>query len=239
MILDREGIKNRYAAAAGSVKDPMMKDGGACGGSFYDHGVEGLPEAVLGASLGCANPVALADLHQGETVLDLGSGAGLDVLLSAKRVGPSGTAYGLDMVDEMLELASKNAAEAEISNARFLKGYIEDIPLPAENVDVILSNCVINLSLDKPAVFREMIRVLRPGGRLAIADIVADDGLDEETRAKVARDSPCLATALTWEEYRLGLEAVGFHHISITAGHSVADGFTSVIVRAGKPPLIV
>ncbi|MDQ3618874.1 MAG: methyltransferase domain-containing protein [Actinomycetota bacterium] len=235
MTLDRETIRNRYAAAAGTSEDPMIKGGGTCGATYYDSDdLQGLPGQLIRASLGCANPVALADLRDGETVLDLGSGGGIDVLLSAARVGPSGKAYGLDMTDEMLDLARENQRKTTMENAEFLKGYIEDIPLPAAAVDVIVSNCVINLSLDKPAVFAEMSRVLRSGGRLAIADVVADIEIGPETRRQVAVESPCLANALTRDAYVSGLEGAGFSDISISDSHEVVAGYSSAIVRGIK-----
>ena len=194
-----------------------------------------LPDAAVLASLGCGNPTAVADLHQGERVLDLGSGGGIDVLLSAKRVGPTGRAFGLDMTDEMLALAQRNAAEAGATNVEFLKGHIEAIPLPAESIDVVISNCVVNLAADKPAVFREIARVLRPGGRLGISDIVAEDALTPAERAERGSYVGCIAGALSISEFRDGLEAVGLADISITPSHAVADGMVSAIIRATKP----
>ena len=186
----------------------------------------------MAASIGCANPVALADLQPGETVLDLGSGGGIDVLLSARRVGPTGRAYGVDMTDEMLELARANQKRASVTNAEFLRGRIEEVPLPDDAVDVIVSNCVINLSSDKPAVFAEAHRLLRPGGRLAVADVVADAPVDEALRGDLAAWTDCVAGAITRDEYRSMLEAAGFVEITIDDSHPVADGFTSVLVRA-------
>lgn len=235
MTHDRDTVRSRYATAAGSSCDPMIKGGGTCGATHYavsDN--EDLPVSLLNLSLGCANPVAVADLRQGEIVLDLGSGAGFDVLISARRVAPAGIAYGLDMTDEMLDLARRNAAEAGVTNVVFLKGYIEDIPLPATSVDVILSNCVIGLSLDKPEAFTEMARVVRRGGRIAIADIVADSELEPVSQSRLESESPCLASALTRETYRSGLEEAGFDRIEITDSHEAAPGFTSTIVRAAK-----
>jgi ubiquinone/menaquinone biosynthesis C-methylase UbiE len=207
------------------------------GASSYDAGeLDGLPTEVVALSVGCANPVALADLRPGEVVLDLGSGGGIDVLLSARRVGPTGKAYGLDMTEEMLELARANQARDGADNVEFLAGHIEAVPLPDRTVDVVISNCVVNLSTDKPAVFAEMHRVLRPGGRLAVADVVAD----AEVAAALARDltawADCLAGAITRVAYRQGLERAGFVEISVTDSHPVADGFASAIVRAAKPP---
>jgi SAM-dependent methyltransferase len=168
-----------------------------------------LPDAAVLASLGCGNPIAVADLHPGERVLDLGSGGGIDVLLSAKRVGPTGRAIGLDMTDEMLALAQRNAAEAGATNVEFLKGHIEAIPLPADSVDVVISNCVVNLAADKDAVFAEIARVLRPGGRIGITDIVADDALTPEQRAERGSYAGCIAGALSFAEFEAGLRGVG------------------------------
>jgi SAM-dependent methyltransferase len=194
-----------------------------------------LPDAAVLASLGCGNPTAVADLHPGERVLDLGSGGGIDVLLSAKRVGPTGRAIGLDMTDEMLALAQRNASQAGAVNVEFLKGQIEAIPLPADSVDVVISNCVINLAADKPAVFGEIARVLRPGGRMGVSDIVADDGLTPEQRAERGSYVGCIAGALSFAEYTRGLAAVGLTDVSVTPTHSVADGMHSAIIRASKP----
>jgi SAM-dependent methyltransferase len=194
-----------------------------------------LPEEAVQASLGCGNPVMVADLRPGETVLDLGSGGGIDVLLSARRVGPTGKAYGLDMTDEMLDLARRNAEQAGATNVEFLRGHIEDIPLPAETVDVVISNCVINLSTDKPAVFASTFRVLKPGGRIGISDVVANDDLTPQQRAERGEWIGCIAGALSFTEYRQGLEAAGFVDIDITPTHEVAPGMHSAIVRARKP----
>jgi ubiquinone/menaquinone biosynthesis C-methylase UbiE len=202
---------------------------------LYDAEQRGeLPDAAVLASLGCGNPVAVAELNEGETVLDLGSGGGIDVILSAKRVGPTGLAYGLDMTDEMLALARRNVEEAGIKNAIFLKGYIEEIPLPAESVDVVISNCVINLSTDKAAVLLEIARVLRPGGRLGISDVVAEDHLTEEDQAERGSFVGCIAGALTKSEYVGGLEEAGFEHVEVTFTHEVADGMHGAIVKAIK-----
>lgn len=190
---------------------------------------------AVAASLGCSNPVAVADLNPGEVVLDLGSGGGIDVLLSAQRVGPAGKAYGVDMTDEMLELARANQQRAGVANAEFLKGGIEAVPLPDESVDVILSNCVINLSTNKPAVFAEAFRLLRPGGRLALADVVTDSEFDDSARDDLAAWTGCIAGAVTRAEYRFTLESAGFVTTSIDESHSVGDGLTSVIVRGVKP----
>ena len=194
-----------------------------------------LPDAAVMASLGCGNPLAVADLHEGERVLDLGSGGGIDVLLSAKRVGPTGRAFGLDMTDEMLTLAQRNAAEAGASNVEFLKGHIEAIPLPAGSIDVVISNCVVNLAADKPSVFREIARVLRPGGRIGISDIVAEDSLTPEQRAERGSYVGCIAGALSFGEFEEGLKAVGLTDVSVTPTHPVADGMHSAIIRATKP----
>jgi len=194
-----------------------------------------VPEGASSASLGCGNPAAVAELSEGETVLDLGSGAGIDVLLSAKRVGPTGFVYGIDMTDEMLELAQRHAAEADASNVEFRKGYIEEIPLDASSVDVVISNCVINLSADKPKVFAEMARVVRPGGRIGISDVVADDEVSAEERLERGSWVGCIAGALSFSEYARGLSDAGFESVEITPTDSVADGMHSAIIRAVKP----
>ena len=194
-----------------------------------------LPESAVLASLGCGNPIAIAELHEGETVLDLGSGGGIDVLLSARRVGPSGLAYGLDMTDEMLDLARRNQAEAGVTNVQWLRGHIEEIPLPRDSVDVIISNCVINLSGDKPQVLREAARVLKPGGRFAVSDVVADDGMDDATRADMQAYTGCIAGALTRDEFTQALSAAGLTEITITETHRVHPAAISAIVRATKP----
>jgi arsenite methyltransferase len=223
----REQVRAKYAEAA---------SGGACGTDcgcgpeFYEG------EAVGGIlSLGCGNPVAVSELHEGETVLDLGSGGGLDVILSAERVGPTGIAWGLDMTEEMLALARKNAADAGITNAHFLKGHIEKVPLPAESVDVVISNCVINLSTDKPAVFRELARVLKPGGRLGISDVVAENRLLPSERAERGSYVGCIAGALSKGEYERGLAAAGFDDVSVEFTYEAADGMHGAIVKATKP----
>ncbi|MER5777682.1 arsenite methyltransferase [Streptomyces sp. NPDC002039] len=239
----REIVRRRYAASALKVTE-----GGSatcCGAEPVevndDFGValytaddrDALP-AEAAASLGCGNPTAVADLHEGERVLDLGSGGGIDVLLSARRVGPTGKAYGLDMTEEMLALALANQKRAGAKNVEFLKGTIEAVPLPAGTIDVVISNCVINLSTDKPAVFAEMYRVLTPGGRIGISDIVADDELAPAQRAERGDHVGCIAGALSFAEYRDGLSAAGFTDIELTATHAVADGMHSAIVRAVK-----
>jgi arsenite methyltransferase len=195
---------------------------------------DSVPSAALLASLGCGNPFMVAELEEGERVLDLGSGGGIDVLLSAKRVGPSGRAFGLDMTDEMLALARRNAEAAGATNVEFLRGYIESIPLPADSIDVVISNCVVNLAADKPAVFREIARVLRPGGRIGIADVVADDALSAEERAERGSYAGCVAGALSFSEYRAGLAAAGFEAISITAANG-EQGIFSALIKATKP----
>jgi arsenite methyltransferase len=253
----REQVRARYAAAATKVTSGRGDCGcgqpadcgcgdGCCGAATAEEPGFGaelyaaldrdqLPDTAVLASLGCGNPTAVADLRQGETVLDLGSGGGIDVLLSAKRVGPTGKAYGLDMTEEMLALARRNAAEAGAANVDFLKGHIEAIPLPAETVDVVISNCVINLSTDKPAVFRETFRVLKPGGRLGITDVVAEDHLAPEERAERGAWVGCIAGALTKAEYQKELGAAGFADISVAFTHQVGDGLHSAIIKATRP----
>ncbi|HEX2214590.1 MAG TPA: arsenite methyltransferase [Mycobacterium sp.] len=240
-------VRDRYAAAAVSVTAGAAAsccDNGCCatdadedfGAALYGPDDQAaLPDAARLASLGCGNPTAVAELREGETVLDLGSGGGIDVLLSARRVGTSGKAYGVDMTDEMIDLARRNAAEAGANNMEFLKGHIEAIPLPDASVDVVISNCVINLSVDKPAVLAEMQRVLRPGGRLGISDIVAEDRLPPEERAERGSYVGCIAGALSQSEYRGGLETVGFDDVEVEFTHEVADGLHGAIVRAVKP----
>ena len=208
----------------------------AFGGALYEEAARAeLPDAALLASLGCGNPVAVAELREGEVVLDLGSGGGIDVLLSARRVGASGKAYGLDMTEEMLALARRNAREAGATNVEFLRGQIEDIPLPAETVDVVISNCVVNLSPDKGAVVREVFRVLAPGGRVGISDVVAEDRLTGEERARRGSWSGCIAGALSRSEYETLLADAGFEQASVRFTHEVADGLHGAIVQATKP----
>jgi len=239
----REHVREKYAEAARQVGAGGCGcgSGGCCeagtsdGGELYGEQAGEVPEGASLASLGCGNPVAVAELRPGEVVLDLGSGGGIDVILSAKRVGPAGLAYGLDMTDEMLELARRNAAEATITNVEFLKGYIEEVPLPDGSVDVIISNCVINLSADKPRVFGEMARVLRAGGRLGISDIVAGDDLTPTERAERGSWAGCIAGALSFGEYDADLRRAGFIDVRLTPTHEVADGIFSAIVRATKP----
>lgn len=206
------------------------------GAGLYDAATTaGLPIEAVEASLGCGNPTAVAELHDGERVLDLGSGGGIDVLLSAKRVGPTGFAYGVDMTDEMLDLARENAAKAQATNVEFLKGTIENVPLPDASVDVVISNCVINLSTDKPAVLAEMFRVLTPGGRIGVSDVVAEDHLSPEQRAERGSYVGCIAGALSRSEYLNGLAAVGFTDATVEFTHEAADGMHSAIIRATKP----
>jgi arsenite methyltransferase len=231
----REEVRRRYAESALGVGSCCGSGESCFGESGYDAEQRGeLPEAAVLASLGCGNPTAIAELREGETVLDLGSGGGIDVILSAKRVGPTGTAYGLDMTDEMLALARRNADEAGVRNAIFLKGVIEQVPLPAASVDVVISNCVINLSTDKPAVLTEIARVLKAGGRIGISDVVAEDHLTEEQRAERGSYVGCIAGALSKAEYETGLEAAGFEQISVEFTHEVADGMHGAIVNAVK-----
>ena len=235
----RETVRERYAAAARAATAGSGCCGGTADGGFGDPlyagaDTEGATAAAVQASLGCGVPTAVADLHDGETVLDLGSGAGADVLISARRVGPAGKAYGLDMTDEMLELARANAATAGATNVEFLKGYIEEIPLPDASVDVIISNCVINLAGDKSKVFAEAGRVLKPGGRFAVSDVIADAGMDAATRADMASWTGCIAGALTREEFAAGLSAAGFGDIEIIETHRVHDQAGSAIIRARR-----
>jgi arsenite methyltransferase len=206
------------------------------GGRLYGEGeTDGLPEEAVLASLGCGNPLAVADLHEGERVLDLGSGGGIDVLLSARRVGRSGLAYGVDMTDDMLALARANATKAGATNVEFLKGEIEAVPLPDAAVDVVISNCVINLSVDKPAVLAEMFRVLVPGGRIGISDVVAEDHMSAADRAAAGSYVGCIAGALSRREYLDGLAAAGFADASVTFTTEAAPGMHSAIIRAVKP----
>lgn len=245
----REEVRGRYAQSARAVTEGTGDCGcgsGSCcadgeseaamfGEALYDAEQRGeLPAATTLASLGCGNPTAIAELREGEAVLDLGSGGGIDVILSAKRIGPTGVAYGLDMTDEMLALARRNVAEAGVSNVHFLKGVIEQIPLPAESIDVVISNCVINLSVDKPAVLTEIARVLKPGGRIGISDVVAEDRLTPDQRAERGSYVGCIAGALSNSEYEAGLEAAGFAQISVEFTHQVADGMHAAIVKAVK-----
>jgi arsenite methyltransferase len=255
----RETVRKRYAdaaraAARGAFDDAraLEAEAGCCGtgrtacspadetgvfgGTLYDEATrEDVPEAALNASLGCGVPTAVADLRPGDTVLDLGSGAGADVLISARRVAPGGKAIGLDMTDEMHDLARANAAQAGVENVEFVKGYLEDMPLEDASVDVVISNCVINLSGDKPRVIAEAARVLRPGGRFAISDVIADPDMDEQTRADMSAWTGCIAGALTETEFRATLTAAGFQEIEIRPTHPVHAHARSAIIRASKP----
>jgi ubiquinone/menaquinone biosynthesis C-methylase UbiE len=249
----RKEVRRRYAESMRAVSEGSTGSecgSGACceddsganaassakfGQVLYDTEQHGdLPEAAALASLGCGNPTAVAGLREGEVVLDLGSGGGIDVILSAKRVGQTGVAYGLDMTDEMLALAQRNAREAGVTNVHFLKGVIEQIPLPANSVDVVISNCVINLSVDKPTVLLEIARVLKPGGRIGISDVVAEDWLTEEQQAERGSYVGCIAGALTKGEYEAGLDEAGFEQVSVEFTHEVADGMHAAIVKAVK-----
>jgi len=244
----REEVRARYAEAATGVATrahaacdcchpgrTCADEGHVFGAELYEAlGTEELPAEAVLASLGCGNPTAVADLNPGETVLDLGSGGGIDVLLSARRVGPTGKVYGLDMTEEMLALAIRNREEAGATNVEFLKGYIEEVPLPAATVDVVISNCVINLSTDKPRVFAEMHRVLRPGGRIGIADVVADDELSPEERADRGSYVGCIAGALSFADYERGLRAAGFEDVSISSIDQPMPGIHSAVVKASK-----
>jgi len=250
-IADRDRIHDevraRYAeaaVAAGAGRSDSEAAASCCdthgnatfGQILYDADERAqLPDAAVLASLGCGNPTAVAELRPGERVLDLGSGGGIDVILSARRVGPTGRAIGLDMTDEMLELAVRNAAEAGVDNVEFVRGTIESIPLPAASVDVVISNCVINLAADKAAVFAEIARVLRPGGRVGVSDVVADDSLTPAERAERGSYSGCIAGALSFAEYRTGLAAVGLVDVTIEPTHAVADGLHGAIIKATRP----
>jgi arsenite methyltransferase len=242
----RETVRAKYAAAARAAST----GGGCCssvattdatgaevfGNPLYaGEQLDGAETAAAQASLGCGVPTAVAELHEGETVLDLGSGAGADVLISARRVGPTGKAIGLDMTEEMLALARANAAEAGLANVDFVKGHIEDVPLPDASVDVVISNCVINLSGDKPRVLREAARVLRPGGRFAVSDVIADDDMDEATRADMAQWTGCIAGALTRGAFTECLAAAGLVDVEIRETHRVHEHAVAAIVRARKP----
>jgi SAM-dependent methyltransferase len=246
----RETVRERYAAAAtntapadASCCAPIRLTASATdetkvfGGELYDEvSREGVPDSALDASLGCGVPTAVADLHEGETVLDLGSGAGADVLISADRVGPTGKAIGLDMTDEMLALARANAIEAGVENVEFVKGYLEEMPLADASVDVVISNCVINLSGDKPKVIAEAARVLRPGGRFAVSDVIADPDMDDATKADMAEWTGCIAGALTEPEFHAALTAAGLENIEITPTHRVHEHASAAIIRARTPP---
>jgi arsenite methyltransferase len=241
----REAVRERYAAAAtgvssccgdGDVSALRDDEREVFGAELYaDSDRDELPDAAKLASLGCGNPTAVAELHEGEVVLDLGSGGGIDVLLSARRVGPTGKAYGLDMTDEMLELARKNQREAGVENVEWLCGHIEQVPLPDASVDVVISNCVINLSADKPAVIREAARVLKPGGRFAVSDVIADPSMDDATRADMQQFTGCIAGALTRDEFERALTGAGLTDVEIVETHRVHEHAGSAIVRARKP----
>lgn len=256
-------VRERYAQAALSVMDPAngasqaldsnrRSDGSSCCGEdccgpsavgpevfgsilYSATDREALPDSAVLASLGCGNPTAVAELREGETVLDLGSGGGIDVLLSARRVGPTGRAIGVDMTDEMLALARRNATEAGVTNVEFIKGTIEALPVADGSVDVVISNCVINLAADKPAVLREIARVLRPGGRVGVSDVVARDELSVDERAERGSFVGCIAGAFSFGEYEAGLKAAGLSDISVRPTHEVADGMFAAMVRATKP----
>ena len=250
----RDAVRERYATAARHVT--RAGEGGCCptaaetdccattvvgdegerfGAALYAAEQDELPDTATLASLGCGNPTAVAELDEGETVLDLGSGGGIDVLLSARRVGPTGKAYGLDMTDEMLALARANQRKAGVENVEWLRGHIEDIPLPADSVDVVVSNCVINLSADKSQVLREAARVLRPGGRFAVSDVIADEDMDDATRADLQQFTGCIAGALTRAEFEHGLTDAGLVDVQIIETHRVHEHAGSAIVRARKP----
>lgn len=256
----RERVRERYAAAAAAAASgrpegarrveadscctpgagPTTAERGAAtdlfgAGLYGGADREGLPEGAVSASLGCGNPTAVAELHGGQTVLDLGSGAGIDVLLTARRVGPTGKAYGLDMTGEMLDLARRNAENAGIANVEFVQGDIEAVPLPHASVDVVISNCVLNLAADKPAAFAEAYRVLRPGGRLAVTDVVADDHLTADDIAARGTYTGCIAGALARGVYEHELGKAGFAGVSVTFTHEVAGGMHSGIIRARRP----
>jgi arsenite methyltransferase len=252
----REAVRERYAdaatrAARGAFAEArrVEAEAGCCGTSdgcgcgtgepfgaaLYGEVADGAPAAAVEASLGCGVPTAVADLHSGETVLDLGSGAGADVLISARRVGPTGRAIGLDMTDEMLELARRNAADAGVANAEFLKGYLEELPLEDGSVDVVISNCVINLAADKRLVLREAARVLRPGGRFAVSDVIADEDMDVATRADMQQWTGCIAGALTRAEFKQALADAGLVDIEVRETHRVHEHAGSAIIRARKP----
>jgi len=246
----REAVRERYAAAARQATEGAgccgsEAEASCCGpadsatepfgAALYGAEASGAPQAAVAASLGCGVPTAVADLQPGETVLDLGSGAGADVLISARRVSPGGRAIGLDMTDEMLALARANAAAAGVQNVEFLKGYLEEIPLPDDTVDVVISNCVVNLAGDKQQVLRETARVLKPGGRFAISDVIADEDMDDATRVDMQQWTGCIAGALTRAEFEQALTAAGLVEVEITATHRVHEHAGSAIIRARKP----
>ncbi|TWP37346.1 arsenite methyltransferase [Leekyejoonella antrihumi] len=229
-IIDQCGTSSCCSGAA----DVEVENAFGAGLYGVDHQDE-LPAEALAASLGCGNPTAVADLHPGERVLDLGSGGGIDVLLSARRVGESGFAYGVDMTDEMLDLARANASKSGATNVEFLKGTIEDVPLPNGSVDVVISNCVINLSTDKPAVLAEMFRVLVSGGRIGISDVVAADDVTPAQRSERGSYVGCIAGALSRSEYLTGLAEAGFVDTNVEFTHEAAPGMHAAIIRATKP----
>jgi arsenite methyltransferase len=248
----RDAVRQRYAgaatqAASGAFEEARKSEAAGCGcgpattvadvsfGAPLYGPETGAPQAAVEASLGCGVPTAVAELHEGEAVLDLGSGAGTDVLISARRVGETGKAIGLDMTDEMLALARRNAAEAGVENVEFVKGYIEELPLPDGSIDVVISNCVINLSADKPRVIREAARVLRPGGRFAVSDVIADPDMDAATRADMEAWTGCIAGALTRTEFEQALTDAGLVDVEIRETHRVHEYASSAIVRARKP----
>jgi SAM-dependent methyltransferase len=235
-IVERYSVLARAALAGETIRDCSGDefDGGCFGTAGYDD-LLGLPARASQASLGCGNPLAVADLHAGETVLDLGSGGGIDVLLSARRVGPDGYVYGVDASADMLELARSNAEQAGAANVEFLHGSIEDLPMPANSVDVVISNCVINLSPDKAAVFAEVVRVLRAGGRLGISDVIADDDSPPGERVQAAHRVGCVAGVLTVGEYRSVLVTAGLADVAIERTADHGDGVHSAIVQARKP----
>jgi arsenite methyltransferase len=253
----RDAVRARYAEAAarlmrGDPEEARLREASCCIGSpeaasgsfevfgsdLYDfETADGATEAALAASLGCGVPTAVADLHPGEVVLDLGSGAGADVLISARRVAPGGRVIGLDMTEQMLELARRNAAEAGVDNVEFVHGYLEDIPLPDASVDVVISNCVVNLAADKSRVLAEAARVLRPAGRFAVSDVLADEHMDEATRADVAARTGCIAGALTRAHFSALLEAAGMVDVEITETHRVHPHASAALIRARKPSI--
>ena len=250
----RESVRQRYAqaatrSAAANHERALAVETSCCGGApvattgeqgrevfgaelYGPDAAQGAPDAAVAASLGCGVPTAVADLHAGEVVLDLGSGAGADVLISARRVAPGGRVIGLDMTTEMLELARRNAADAGVANVEFVQGYLEDIPLPDDSVDVVISNCVLNLAADKTVVLAEAARVLRPGGRLAFSDIIADDDMDEVTKADMTEWTGCIAGALTHTEFTDALTTAGFSDIEIRPTHRVHTHAQAAIIRA-------
>ena len=247
----QQAVRRHYAELAVVSANPG--EGGCCGGgsgacgcgaggtngfgtfSYDDFELDEVPQGAIDAALGCGNPTSFARLKRGEVVLDLGCGGGIDAILAARQVGDSGKVYGVDMTTEMVELARRNTGEADAGNVEILQGTIEDLPLPSECVDVVISNCVINLSTDKPRVLTEAARVLRPGGRLAVSDVVADPELDEATRMDMQWWTGCIAGALTAEDYRKVLEAAGLVGVTLVESHRVHRHAASAIIRARKP----